>query len=66
MSKELKGFYLDQIVKMVKECEEFQIDGGSEYARQQMMLSTYRMIREVLDLQNMQRARRWVHERIKR
>ena len=52
MSKELKGFYLDQIVKMVKECEEFQIDGGSEYARQQMMLSTYRMIREVLDLQN--------------
>lgn len=52
MNKENKGFYLDQIIKMVKECEEFQVEGGSEYARQQMMLSTYRMIRELLDLQD--------------
>ena len=52
MSNESKSFYLDQIVKWVKECEEFQIEGGSEYSRQQQMISTYRMIRDLLDLQD--------------
>lgn len=52
MRDENKSFYLDQIVKWVKECEEFQIEGSSEYSRQQMMISTYRMIRDFLDLQN--------------
>lgn len=52
MSNKTKSFYLDQIIKWVKECEEFQIEGGSEYSRQQQMISTYRMIRDLLDLQD--------------